>query len=46
MVPAERMTVDGYVELHAKSFYSFGVEHPTPTSCWRRRRNTAIPHLR
>ena len=25
MVPAERMTVDGYVELHAKSFYSFGV---------------------
>ena len=25
MVPTERMTVDGYVELHAKSFYSFGV---------------------
>ena len=28
----------GYVELHAKSFYSFGVQgHPTSTSCWPRR---------
>ena len=25
-----------YVELHAKSFYSFGLARPTSTSCWPR----------
>ena len=27
---------DGYVELHAKSFHSFGLAPLTPTSCWPR----------
>ena len=30
----------GYVELHAKSFHSFGLGHPTRTNCWRRRWST------